>query len=502
MLSANLQKAGDNGGATEQLHQPLLNGQASLQPHRHQLGTGGVPCPRAFWLTQIAARVLSPSAVVPVLGLLCLTYGVLEAGMTAPYAGSDDDNPSDSWFNYEFLPGGKIAWKDKGSNHHYGKHRFGPSPSYLGILSSCFTALALPPTALILKSLRGVLHPGGGEDEMQRLGAGSRQVHQVGLQCVMRRCPCAAIRCWAAIGFLVAALLWMQQVYVKGPRIFTCWGGRSRSCDFAWAMWTISETVYFIVTVPLAIAWILTLKISAALVIFRVHTIQQGVRCFRVSSSEWHECVEQEVSALATVVLPLLSERWAGGAMAVVILCWCTAFANFLTGLNSSTNSALQGFNGGMDSEMASYGSAFGYACIPAIVLWDMASATSEVQLLVESLAMKRAAEPDDTTHLAIQKLELILGRINGGQGAGFVLFGVVISKGFLYLSLFKGAALFSTGSTTLYALRDSNRHADGSNSCNITPDQQKTIDDMLKSFANDACTIGIINETWCLRPN
>jgi hypothetical protein len=109
-----------------------------------------------------------------------------------------------------------------------------------------------------------------------------------------------------------------------------------------------------------------------------------------------------------------------------------------------------------------------GFAVIPLIVSWDVASTSSECVHLHDCLNNKRVSAPTDANdHLAIQKLETMVERVNSKQGIGFLLgtrhmrTGVLLNTSTLIGIGRIVAALAATGLPVLLAWRPGMAKAD-----------------------------------------
>jgi hypothetical protein len=129
-------------------------------------------------------------------------------------------------------------------------------------------------------------------------------------------------------------------------------------------------------------------------------------------------------------------------------------------------------------------GAAF-FLCIPALVLWGIADTSSECDLPIKDLNDKRLADPSDTTHLAIFKLETMLRQLNKNQGLGFVLFGIVLDKRYFFGLLVKLGAVTMTVLATIKATQT---NGSSSKSCGLSKDEQMAFQSTAR-LINATCT-------------
>jgi hypothetical protein len=408
-------------------------------------------CPSSFWLTRSAARILAPKRSVEIIVLFCIAPTGLIATVCPRWA-SDD-----SWF----------TWNDQEIS--------------LDFIHNFTMGLAVFFTVFIIPSLRFAVVPRGG---LYRLGAGTRMIHKTRFH--LDRW--ALLLSMVAVGLFVMFMFqWVHRIYVSDTKHrFT--PGR--------VLQIYVGQLLLVIAVPLFVAWYLTLKVAAALVVFRVDKATQSIQVHNPASPQWQILVEDEIRHMIMETLPLLSNVWGKGALSVCLTCWTLGFAIFAQGLEKSQHSDTQGFKNGWYSEMPQYIFAFFISSIPAAVLWDVASASTQFMLLVEKLNTKRVENPDNTAHAAIYKLEVMLMRLNHGQGPGFTVFGTTISKAFLSSTFAKSTVLLSTVFTSLFALRS----ASDTSSCELSDTQQEAFDQLLSTL-NTSCVVRQLEQNWCLTP-
>ena len=216
-------------------------------------------------------------------------------------------------------------------------------------------------------------------------------------------------------------------------------------------------------TITLAIAWFVTLKQAAALSTCAVRRVRHAIYHRTIDSTQWESEVVGGICLLADETMPVLSRGWDGGAAAVCVACSTMALRQFVGALQQEDQTAMATgiLQGGLS------------ACLPVGLLWDLADTSSECDLLVKDLNDKRLSETStrtttlsrtrsDTAHLAIVKLETMLGQLNKNQGLGFVLAGIVIDKRYLCSLLIKIGALATTILTTLLTFRQSAQTTSG----------------------------------------
>jgi hypothetical protein len=407
------------------------------------------PCPRNFWLTRAAKRVLAPAWVVPTLFLSQFTDGVIQA--TCP----------------QVMYGGFEACS------------LADAPPLLIVREACGGGLGGIAVVGAVASLRRLLvtplPAGGGTGPLERLGAQTGWMVLApprGQSLLVAMAQGYELRRWAQLLGLIAALQApLQLVYdaiYSGIYLF-------QNGNWLAAVHMVGSGAANGVAIPLALAWWLTLKQAAALATHEVRVVRCAVHRCAASSEAWEAEVVQGCKALAECTLVTLSAGWAGGAAAVCVATWAVALGNIAGALRQQELAKLA---------VALLGPAL-LACLPAALLWDLADASSECDLLVKDLNDKRLKDPSDATHVTIVKLETMLGQLNKNQGLGFVLFGVVLDKRYFFGLLMKLGALAITVITTLLAFRH-NSNSDGGG-CGLSEQQQTTAQDMFTSF-NASC--------------
>lgn len=321
---------------------------------------GTVICPHSFWLTRVGAKVLSPRWMTPVLMLSALVPGIIGTVW-----------PCTAWTMCEPSPLSYIHWAAN---------------------ACCLTMLTG-----VLPSLRRVTARGG---QLEQLGAGSGSVAMppADTQSVLGhlRWAWSSLRNWA---WLCSALAIVVCVVYGGMNVFWI----VRDTNTASIVHDVIQGPLYMVGIPLAIAWFLTLKMSAALVVHAVRNVRRHVVRTSAEAEEWEGEVVPMALILITETLPLLSQGWSDGAAAVCLTCWANAFANIAVALQQ-------------DSVLAQSGSllfAFSMACVPALILFDFADCSTECDLLVKSLNEKRIADTSDETHVKIFKLEVMISHLN-----------------------------------------------------------------------------------------
>jgi hypothetical protein len=402
-------------------------------------------CPHDFWLTRAAKRALAPAWVVPALVLAGLTHLVVQAA--CPQVIQD---------------GGFEACS------------LADAPPLLTFRWVCDGLFKLA-LAGVPASLRR-LNVGGGTGPLERLGAQAGWVVLAppsGQSLAVSMAQGYELRRWAQLLGLAAAgaaAIMIPACAISAPNDLLREGN--------WLVAILKfpcDAAIFGVAIPLTFAWWLTLKQAAALATHEVRVVRCAVHRYAAGSEAWEAEVVQGCKVLAERTLPALSAGWAGGAAAVCLAVWAGALGVVAKALLYPELVKLAG------TMLA----AALYACVPALILWDLADASSECDLLVKDLNDKRLKDPSDATHVTIVKLETMLGQLNKNQGLGFVLFGVVLDKRYFFGLLMKLGALAITVITTLLAFRH-NSNSDGGG-CGLSEQQQTTAQDMFTSF-NASC--------------
>ena len=157
------------------------------------------------------------------------------------------------------------------------------------------------------------------------------------------------------------------------------------------------------VAVPCAIAWWATLTQSAALVKHAVAVVRGSIPRCSPAEPNWDAHVVTPTLALVREMLPTLSRGWSNSAAASCMCCWSWTLGCVCAALRAQSVGA------------AAYHGLYGFcaACFPFMILWDMADASTECDLLVRALNEKRIADPSDDTHAKVYKLEVMLGCLN-----------------------------------------------------------------------------------------
>jgi hypothetical protein len=298
--------------------------------------------------------------------------------------------------------------------------------SYIGALAFSLSYIGLT------GALPGLRHAIAVDGVLHHLGAGRLPIGTDDNGRGVRR-----LRCWAVFLSLVAAIVFIYILW----RLFPSGNG---------SLFDVTEGIICGCLVPLTLAWYLTLKLAAALGAGAVARVRAAVSRCDPSSPEWHEEVHAPTQVLVTTTFPALSRCLAGGAAAVAWCCWVNAISQFAWALGSlSVKSALY------DTALPCFLLSLLCVSIPMLVLYDLADASSDCDQLIADLNHKRVTHPSDEAHMKIQKLEVMLDRLNKKQGLGFVVGGIVLDKATFSSWMIKLSGLAVTGVGSLLALQE-----------------------------------------------
>lgn len=323
-----------------------------------------VVCPKDFWLTRTASKILQPAWMVSWLTICGLCTALLG-----------------------FFCGGSDQLFEECSPY--------PQVSPLEIIGWGLSGTVFVSINGVLPSLRRVAASGG---TLEELGAGTQMISVGAGGWNLNRwatfCTGMAFFAFAIVGIGIIALHnGVFQGVLAGRKLL--------------ALHEFFAMFVYAVTGALSVALYLTLKIGSALGTSKVQAVRRNVERFDPQSPEWETEVERGVLELVTYVLPKLSEGWSGAAAAVVAVAWAFAIAYVCWALSRDTTALMIVY-----LCEASLG-----ALCPTIVLYDLAYTSTECDLLVVALNDKRIADNSDANHIKIQKLEVMINQLNKGQG-------------------------------------------------------------------------------------
>ena len=272
------------------------------------------------------------------------------------------------------------------------------TPSPLSYIHWAANAACLTMLTGVLPSLRRVTARVGGQ--LEQLGAGTAAVSSPasdtrGLLAWLRNAWCR-LEVWSVVCSALAILTCV--IYTAMNYVWI-----ARDTNSASMIHDLIQAPLYILGIPLAIAWFLTLKMSAALVAHKVQTVKRQILEVSAAAEAWEAEVVPAAKVLITETLPTLSEGWSDGAAAVCLACWANAFASIAVALQQDT----------LLGELGSLGFAFSMACVPALILFDFADCSTECDLLVDALNKKRIADTSDETHVKVYKLEVMISHLN-----------------------------------------------------------------------------------------
>eukprot|EP01052_Picozoa_sp_SAG31_P018209 SAG31_NODE_1281_length_9019_cov_4.758072_1_plen_487_part_00 len=411
-------------------------------PAEAQIEESVEPCPYGFVLTRASKRVVSPWWVVPALG--CAGVANLAITVACP------------------------QWADP---HHTCTPVVSDAPLIaIDVVSQGFAgiALLLGVPATLRNLLLGPAPTGGALERLGEQAQWTLLTPPRGQFVAVSMVLGYRLRYWACLGTVIAAMVaaGSTPLHVFDAASLLAGG------DILGGIVSVIRGVNFGIVIPLFISWWLTLKQGAAFAMREIRRIRGAIQRYAVGSPDWEAKVVQGIKTLVQCTLPSLSAGWAGGALIVCVGIWLGTLCRVAKALQQPQ----------LDALIANLALAAFYSCIPALVLWDVANASSECDLLCIDLNFKRLDESSDSTHLAIVKLETMLGKLNKHQGPGFVMFGIVVDKRLFFSLLVKLGMLGSTASATFLALRHSEQSS-GINGCQLTKEQQALIRALFGSF-------------------
>jgi hypothetical protein len=423
---------------------PIITSSAAAAPPSQQPAQNeqrdAIVCPRSYWVTRAAATVLKPRRVLPILIGISVCAALANLVKFQAWAGAT---------------------------------------TIVSIAQTAGSiAFAMPVGAMI--GLRRVTAPGG---ELEQLSAGQKHISARSHRTLQRLASCLGVVVVLLGAFgLVVAVYWL----VAGVVSLATKGWPTFRDACAGADNSLAEGVLVGVVYPLAAVWYLTLKQAAALTTFKVVQVQTVIIQHDPLGPQWKPQVEDHVIRLVEDALPTLSRGWGGGAVALCLTCWAGAAFTFtysLAGIHEKDS-------GGAPS-VGTVISTFLLACVPMLILWDVAATSSECDLMIKLLNDKRICNPSDEVHLKITRMEAMCNKLNKNQGLGFVIFGVVVDKKYFVHLFLKLGALALSAATSIVALTGEKTSVISDGFCGLDSTQQLAIQATMASF-NSSCTYNV----------
>jgi hypothetical protein len=454
LFGATTTAVGATARAASATEQPRITGRFTLEEEEpaqeEQL------CPRGFWITRMAAKILARTWAAPFLVASGFVAGGSE--LLAMLVG-------------EGLPKG----------------------TQVGAIHAACDAGAISFLALVLPGLRHILATDG---PLHMLGAGTRMIHRPprapSMNPIMRRLVLMArgggldLPGWAllitAISIIVLLAAGLGWAHRSMEILFCVEDSRDNYHNIPYA---VGSVFFYCLTIPLALCWWLTLKVASALVKHRVATLRKTLERVDIDSPEWDETVAVETRVLINDTFSTLSTGWAPGVTVICLTCWV-----------QSLNQLAMGMGGTYEGEQhpPSVGTIVAtmfMAMGPTVLLWDVADASSECDLLVKSLNEKRVADPSDAAHIKIYKLEVMISNLNKKQGLGFVVFGVVLDKAYFFSFMFKLGGVGVTVMTAILALGTAPASGEhGTDVCSLSASQVATIQGVM--MGSETCSYNV----------
>jgi hypothetical protein len=137
------------------------------------------------------------------------------------------------------------------------------------------------------------------------------------------------------------------------------------------------------------------------------------------------------------------------------------------------------------------FAGAFLFTGFPMLLLYDLADASSECDLLVAGLNNKRVRHCSNEAHLEIQKLEILLNNLNKKQGLGFVVVSTVLDKGTFFTWMTKLVGLAATGIGSLLALHTQETDSTSQGECKLDKSAEQVLQATVRSMVgyNASCS-------------
>jgi hypothetical protein len=420
------------------------------------------PCPRSPWVVRAAGALVAQRWLLPLLLVWAPLFAFWDATcqtaclplVNTCYWGAD---PQGRVADPHFMtPLRKLAWAFNGVG--------------------CVALVGVVPSLRRIADSEG---PGGGA--LAALGAGTRTVAARASRTVGTRTVATQpldLANWVRLATLATVLL----AVTKWATLLTSAASAALGdCLFSGSVLPdLGRAVSEGTLAPLLIVWYLTLKMAAALAAHRVATLRRKVAGCDIQAPEWESEVVLEAQALINDTFPTLSLGWGPGAIALCAATLAYAGSELCFSLNSATAATMVERMVGVAA----------YTCVPLLVLWDLAAAGSECDLLTKGLNEKRIADPSDEAHAKIYKLEVMLNQLNKKQGLGFVLAGTVLDKAYFFGLITKLCGLIVTLIGSLLALRPDEAAAAARSCSSLTEAQEAGI--KAWGLLNTSCTYNI----------
>lgn len=173
--------------------------------------------------------------------------------------------------------------------------------------------------------------------------------------------------------------------------------------------------LYAVVVAPLlGLSWFLSLKKACVLVRAEVTDCRALIDNTSARSHDWDKKVVPDLLNLVQQTVPVLSKGWSDGLLALWAGLWVVALGNFAKYLD-----------GGNPVDLAQ---TVASVCLPLLLAMDVASVSTAIDKLGETLNTKRADDMSYENHIKLEVTESLLRNLNKGQGLGFVVGGMVLN--------------------------------------------------------------------------
>eukprot|EP01043_Picozoa_sp_COSAG02_P057311 COSAG02_NODE_6935_length_3280_cov_1.802263_1_plen_458_part_00 len=336
---------------------------------------------------------------------------------------------------------------------------------YVGIVLHYLGRLALLP---LFGSAYAVLRPDGA---LARLGAGREKIGLAEARSLTRwRFVVAILSVVLALGCIVglitAIAVSTDPLSEKILGVHPVLGGVSIVLNFP------------LVIVP---AWWLSSQMGSCLARDRtLETIRQTLKADASDKPMWLSTVAQPALELEDTYHHL-SAGWGMGFLAIVLYFWLSALSELCSAVDPVFG-AIVNANQWQSVDIRAFNlvdAAF-YAFVPFLLVFDIAATSSKCDDLITALNRVRIKHIKTGPHPHIADLEMALCKLNGGQGLGLVLSGVVVDRRTLKGLGLKLAGTFTTIKIVLISLgasfhfgEDGGVTNDASNTtCAYTPTQ------------------------------
>lgn len=349
-------------------------------------------------------------------------------------------------------------------------------------LNRCFSAVATCLLSLSVFSLRRVTHADG---HLNQLGMGVVYISTRAANTLTR---------WNVVLMMIVGIFQWQFIYVSGK--FGVLGQHSddnpiyhlepgeteltvlqRANGLLWGL--VAGLLY-----PCLVVWYLTLKEASVLVYDEVIETRRKLVSTKVESAGWESVVVPQVLKLINTTLPVLSEGWGDGLIAIWLGCWVQGIGVFCLFLQTyATRLSVAHHVFGMIGVVA-------YSLGPLLIAHDVASASSACDSILTSLNDKRKASLLDssvTTEGKLQQLERAICLENRGAGIGFVVVGRVVDRSSLTTVLASMSALLGTIIPIFLALQPHRLSSADASLCSLSDAEVQSIQGLL-SGRNQSC--------------